>query len=66
MPFRMAPLALTLNDLERLKSRSSIFERAATCKRLQIGPTLLLVMDRKSCMGFQLALLLLTWSDLER
>ena len=66
MLFRMAPLALTWNDLERSKSRSSIFQRAATWKRLQTGPNLLLVMDRKSCMGFQLAPLLLTWSDLER
>ena len=66
MLFRMAPLALTWNDLERSKSRSSIFQRAATWKRLQIGPNLLSVMDRKSCMGFQSAPLLWTWSDLGR
>ena len=43
-----------------------MFQRAVTWKHLQIGPNLLLVMDRKSCMCFQLAPLLLTWSDLDR
>ena len=66
MLFEMAPLALTWSDLERSKLRSSIFQRAVTWKRLQIGPNLLLGMDRKSCMGVQLAPLLLAWSDLDR
>ena len=37
MLFQMAPLALTWGDLERSKSRSSIFQRAVTWKHLQIG-----------------------------
>ena len=65
MLFRMAPLALTWSDMERSKSRSRIFRRAVTWKPLQIGPNLLLVMDRKSCMGFQMAPLILTWGDLD-
>ena len=39
---------LTCSDLERSKSRSRIFQRAVTWKRLQIGPNLLLLMNRKS------------------
>ena len=44
----MAPLALTWSDLERSKSRASIFQRAVTRKRLQIGPRLPLKLNRKS------------------
>ena len=40
MPYQMAPLALTWNDMERSKSRSRICRRAVTWKRLQIGPWL--------------------------
>ena len=40
MLFQMAPLALTWSDLERSKSRSSIFQRAVSWKRLKIGPWL--------------------------
>ena len=61
-----AALALTWNDLERSKSRSRIFRRAVTSKRLQIGPYLPLKLNRKSWMLFQMAALALTWSDLER
>ena len=60
MTFQMVPLALTWSDLERSKSRSHIFHRVVTWKRWQIGPNSLLLVDRKSCMGFQLVPLPLT------
>ena len=66
MLFQMAALALTWSDLESSKSRSRIFRRAVTSKRLQIGPWLPLKLNRKSWMIFQMAPLALTWSDLER
>ena len=66
MLFQMAALALAWSDLERSKSRSRIFRRAVTWKRLQIGPWLPLKLNRKSWMIFQMAALALTWSDLER
>ena len=48
MLFQMAPVAVTWSDLERTKSRSSIFQRAVTWKRLQLGPWLPLKLNRKS------------------
>ena len=37
MTSQMAPLTLTWSDMERSKSRSSIFQRAVTWKCLEIG-----------------------------
>ena len=60
MLLQMAPLALTWSDLERSKSRSRIFQRAVTWKRLQIGPWLPLKLNMKLGNPFQMVPFTLT------
>ena len=60
MLFQMAPFALTWSDLERSKSRSRIFRRAVTSKRLQIGPWLPLKLNRKLGIPFEMVSFTLT------
>ncbi len=47
----MAPSHLTLSDLERSKSRSFRFRSFISCKRVELGPILVLTINRKSYMG---------------
>ncbi len=61
-----APLDLTLSDIERSKSRSSKFLRLICCKGAELGPMLLLNINRKPYMVSTMAPSHLTLSDLER
>ena len=63
----MAPLHLTLSDLETLKSRSLRFRSLISRKEAQLGPMLLLNINRKPyIMGNPMAPSRLTLSELER
>ncbi len=62
----MAPSFLTFNDLERLKSRLLGFQSLISLKRAELGPMLLLIIDRKPYMASLMTSSLLTFSDIER
>ncbi len=61
----MAPLHLTLSDLERSKSRSLRFQSLISRKGAQLGPVLLLNINKKPYMGSPMAPSHLTLSDLK-
>ena len=61
-----APLDLTLSDLERSNSRSLSFRSLISRKGAQVGPMLLLNINRKPYMESPMAPSHLTLSDLER
>ena len=65
MKFHLAPLSLTLSDLERSIQVTQVFNGLYP-HLFKITTELLLMMDRKSCMRFHLAQLSMTLSDLER
>ena len=65
MRFHLAPLCLTLSDLER-SIQVIGFQWPISPNLFKITTALLLMMDRKSYMRFHMAPLSLTWSDLER
>ncbi len=65
MPSPMAPLHLTLSDLERSKSMSLRFRSLISRKGVQLGPMLLLNINRKPYMESPMAPSHLTLSDLE-
>ncbi len=60
----MAPINLTLNDLERSNSRSPKFRRLISRKGAELGPMLLLNINRKSYMWSPISLSNLTLSAL--
>ncbi len=62
----MALSHLTLSDLERSRSRSLRFRNLLSRKGDQLGPILLLNINKKSYFGSPMALSHLTFSDLER
>ncbi len=59
-------LRLTLSDLEKSKSRSLGFQSFISHKGPELGPMLLLTINRKPYMGSLMTSLHLTLSDLER
>ena len=61
----MAPLFLTLGDIERSIQVTQVFNGLSP-NLFKITTELLLMMDRKSYMKFHLAQLSMTLSDLER
>ena len=65
MTFHLAPLSLTLSDLERSIQVTQVFNGLYP-NLFKITTELLLMIDRKSYIRFHLAPLSLTWSDLER
>ena len=65
LKFHLAPLALTLSDLER-SIQVTGFQWSISPNLFKITTELLLVIDRKSYMKFHLVPLSLTLSDLER
>ncbi len=62
----MKPLHLTLNDIERLISRSLKFQRLLSRKAAELSHIVLLKTNRKSYMGKPKTPSHLTLSDLER
>ncbi len=62
----MAPSFLTFNDLERLKSRLLGFQSLISLKRAELGPMLLLIINRNPYMASLMTSSLLTLSDFER
>ena len=65
MKFHLAPLSLTLSDLDR-SIQVTGFQWLISTHLFKITTELLLMMDRKSYMRFHLAHLSMTLSDLER
>ena len=65
MKLHLAPLTLTLSDLER-SIQVTGFQWPISPNLFKITTELILMMDRKSYMRFHLAPLSLTLSDLER
>ena len=65
MRFHLAPLSVTLSDLER-SIQVTRFQWPISTNLFKITTELLLVMDRKSYMRVHLAPLSVTLSDLER
>ncbi len=62
----MALSNLTLTDLQRSKSRSLRFQSLITFKGAELGPILVLTINRKLYMASPMALSNLTFTDLER
>ena len=58
--FRSAHWHLTLTNTQRSKSRSSIFSQPISWKYWKVWQTLILPLNRKSCIGFRLVYLHLT------
>ena len=65
MKFHLAPLSLTLSDLERSIQVTQVFNDLYP-NLFKITTELLLMMDRMSYMRFHLVQLSMTLSDLER
>ncbi len=57
---------LTLSDLERSKSRSLGFQRLISRKGAELGPILVLTINRKPYIASPITPSLLTLSDLDR
>ncbi len=62
----MTPSLLILSDVERSKSKSFRFQDVISRKGAELGPMLLLTINRKPYMASPMKSLLLTLSDLER
>ena len=62
----MTQSLLTLSDLERSKSRSLRFQRLISRKGAELGPMLLLTINRNPYMASPMALSNLTLTDIER
>ena len=60
------PPLLTLSELERSKSRSLIFQSLISRKGVELGPMLLLTINREPYMASIMPSSLLLLSDLER
>ncbi len=62
----MTPSILILSDLERSKSRSLRFQSLISRKGAELGPILLLTINRKAYMASLITSSIWTLSDLER
>ena len=61
----MTPSLLSLSDLERSKSRPLRFQSLISRKGAELGPILLLIINRKPYMASPMTSSLLTLSDLK-